>query len=472
MTSAGAAEVRIGVVVFSDHTEAAALTPDGDLLAIARGTAEGGVERRVGEVLRSLLGDGAIDRAAVAALIFAGSPTTAALENTEELLPVAVVRIASPARSAMPPLTGWPEQLRAACDAGTTIVAGGRDVGGGTLATLDDGALRQFFRGRRGVAEAIAITGTFSAVTPEDEEVAATIAAATLPGLPVVLSHEIGMLRLLERENATVLNAALAGAGSSVVAALDASLAREGIEAPIYFVRNDGTLLPRERAARSPLLVAAGGTASRLLGAATLAGVEEALVCVVDGDSATLGSVYAGRPVEAGGRHRIAEVPASVSYPATIELGSAIGPRARWERCLEAAVARLQDAVRPMPLVAVGEGSDTVPGELDRVERVLRPEAGSVAAAVGAALAPIGITVERVLPRSGASSERREEIAAQAVSLVVQSGADASRTSVVELQEVPMPYLPNTAVCVRARAEGPLQPPTRSDRSTAARQAS
>lgn len=467
-----AADVRIGVVVSADHTEGAALTPDGDLLAMARGTAEGGVDIRVGEVLTSLLGDGAVDPDAVAALIFAGSPTTAALENTDELLPVAVVRIASPARSAMPPLTGWPERLRAACSAGTTIVSGGRDVGGATLATLDDAALRRFFGGQRGVAEAIAIIGTFSAVTTADEEAAAAIATATLPGLPVVLSHEIGMLRLLERENATVLNAALAGAGSSVVAALDASLARQGIEAPIYFVRNDGTLLPRERAARSPLLVAAGGTAARLLGAATLAGVEEALVCVVDAESGTLGSVYGGRPVEAGGRHRIAEVPASVSYPATIELGSSVGQRGRWERCLEGAIARLQDTVRPMPLVAVGEGANTIPAELDRVERVLRPEAGSVAAAVGAALAPIGITVERVLPRSGASSERREEISAQAVSLVVQSGADAARTRVVELQEVPMPYLPNTAVCVRARAEGPLQPPARSDRSTAARQAS
>lgn len=62
--------------------------------------------------------------------------------------------------------------------------------------------------------------------------------------LLVCLSHEIGQLGLLERENAAVLNAALLPLARRVVPACEAALATTGITAPLLFCSNDGTLLP------------------------------------------------------------------------------------------------------------------------------------------------------------------------------------------------------------------------------------
>jgi hypothetical protein len=174
----------------------------------------------------------------------------------------------------------------------------------------------------------------------------------------------------------------------------------------------------------------------------------------------------------AGGRRTIGGVPASVSSPATIDIGPPAGRRARWSRRLINAVAQLQGGLRPMPLIAIGEGADLIPPDAAGIGRVIMPAEGRAAGAIGAALAPVSVTVERVLGRATATPERRAELAAEAVSLTVQNGADEARTKVVELDEVELPYLPHSSLCVRARADGPLQLTTRSSWRTAERQAS
>jgi N-methylhydantoinase A/oxoprolinase/acetone carboxylase beta subunit len=53
------------------------------------------------------------------------------------------------------------------------------------------------------------VTSVFASVSEAHEATAAGIVREELGDLPVSLSHEIGSIGLLERENATVMNAAL-----------------------------------------------------------------------------------------------------------------------------------------------------------------------------------------------------------------------------------------------------------------------
>ena len=62
----------------------------------------------------------------------------------------------------------------------------------------------------------MAITSVFAPVSARHELAAAEIVQRELGDVHVSLSHEIGSLGLLERENATILNAALAGVASDV----------------------------------------------------------------------------------------------------------------------------------------------------------------------------------------------------------------------------------------------------------------
>ena len=98
------------------------------------------------------------------------------------------------------------------------------------------------------------MTSVFSPVAPEQELAAADVARRELgAGVPVSLSHEIGSLGLLERENATVLNAALVGVAAELAAGMRRALERRAIDADVFLGQNDGTRHDAgARAAASP----------------------------------------------------------------------------------------------------------------------------------------------------------------------------------------------------------------------------
>lgn len=60
--------------------------------------------------------------------------------------------------------------------------------------------------GKAGI-ESGAVSSDFSPVNPKIELITGELIRETLPGVSVSLSHEIGWVGLLERENAAILNA-------------------------------------------------------------------------------------------------------------------------------------------------------------------------------------------------------------------------------------------------------------------------
>ena len=93
--------------------------------------------------------------------------------------------------------------------------------------------------------------------------------------VPVSLSHEIGSIGLLERENATVLNAALTGVAHDVAGALrgGAGGTAASTRSP-FFAQNDGTLMDLDYALRYPVLTIGSGPANSIRGAALPDGVD------------------------------------------------------------------------------------------------------------------------------------------------------------------------------------------------------
>ncbi|KAE9658269.1 hydantoinase/oxoprolinase family protein, partial [Escherichia coli] len=125
---------------------------------------------------------------------------------------------------------------------------------------------------------------------PEQElEVAALVADHVGVDLPVSLSHEIGALGLLERENATVLNAALHGIARDVTQGLLTVVDEERLDAATFFAQNDGTLMAVEYAARYPVLTIGSGPANSIRGAAFLSGADDAIIIDIGGTTSDLG---------------------------------------------------------------------------------------------------------------------------------------------------------------------------------------
>jgi len=122
------------------------------------------------------------------------------------------------------------------------------------------------------------------------------------------------------------------------------------------------------------------------------------------------------------------------------------------------AIERMRTSPDPLPVVAVGGGSILLPDSFGDSGRVHRPDHFAVANAIGAAIAQIGGMVDRIFPVE--PGQRRAVLDAakqEAVDRAIAAGAKPGSVRVVEVDEVPLAYLPGNATRIRVKAVGDLQ---------------
>ena len=122
------------------------------------------------------------------------------------------------------------------------------------------------------------------------------------------------------------------------------------------------------------------------------------------------------------------------------------------------AVDRMKTSAGDVPVVVVGGGSillgDTLPG----ASELVKPDHFAVANAIGAAIAQIGGEVDRVfsleqIPRE----EALERARAEATEKAVAAGASPGTVHIVDVEEVPLAYLPSNATRIHVKAVGELE---------------
>jgi N-methylhydantoinase A/oxoprolinase/acetone carboxylase beta subunit len=102
------------------------------------------------------------------------------------------------------------------------------------------------------------------------------------PDLDIVCSHNIGGLGLLERENATILNAAILRTAKKTIRGFKAAMRRLQLHCPLYLSQNDGTLIDADAAADFPIKTFASGPTNSMTGAAFLAGLDKPQALQID----------------------------------------------------------------------------------------------------------------------------------------------------------------------------------------------
>ena len=122
---------------------------------------------------------------------------------------------------------------------------------------------------------------------------------------------------------------------------------------------------------------------------------------------------------------------------------------------LDEAVDRMKTEAGDVPLIAVGGGSFLVPDRLDGVSEVVHVPHQAVANAVGAAIAQVSGEVDQVfqdLTREAAITAAQRQAEGRAVA----AGADAATLQTVEVEDIPLSYLPGNALRVRVRVVGDI----------------
>ncbi len=514
-----APDLRLGIDVGGTNTDAVIMDTADRVIAKAKVPCTpditGGITAAIDAVLRA---PGVAPRRITHVMLGTTHATNAVLER-RRLRRVAVIRIGGPATHSIRPMFGWPADLAAAISAGAVIVDGGIEFDGRDLSPLDTDTIARFLGQVAPAADGVVITSVFAPVSPRHELLAAEIVKRELGEIHISLSHEIGSIGLLERENATILNGALAGVAHEVATAMRAALATHRLWPVTFFAQNDGTLMGLDHALRYPVLTIGSGPANSIRGAAFLTGNSDSLVVDVGGTSTDVGVLVNGFPressqgVEIGGiltNFRMPDLvtialgggsiisrdqqqtrigPGSVGYligrealifggptptltDSAVAAGRAVlgdaklaGPHrrmlaealARADVMLADAIDRIKTSREDRPLVAVGGGSILVPDDIPGVSEVIRPEHFDTANAVGAAIASVSGQVDRIFHLGAAGRQPAlDEACEEARERAVAAGADPDSVEIIELEEIPLAYLTSPSVRIRAKAAGSL----------------
>ena len=129
---------------------------------------------------------------------------------------------------------------------------------------------------------------------------------------------------------------------------------------------------------------------------------------------------------------------------------------ARITAMLEEGIDRMKTHADDVTLIAAGGGAFLIPQKLAGVSQVLHLPHSSVANAVGAAIAQVSGEIDQVftnVSRDAALAEAK----VLAEQRAVQSGADAKTLKLVDIEDLPLAYLPGGAMRVRARVVGDIE---------------
>lgn len=462
-----------------------------------------------------------IDRTQVSNVMIGTTHFTNAVIERRHLTPVAAIRLGLPATACLPPAVDWPEDLKSVVGEHGYLVRGGYEFDGREIAPLDEDELINIAGEiQANGLKAAAITCVFGPINSDMEVRAKAVLQEHCPGLPVVLSSDIGRIGLLERESAAIMNASLLKLATKTVDAFGQALSDAGINCPFFITQNDGTLMAAETVKNFPVLTFASGPTNSMRGAAFLTGVKEAIVVDIGGTTTDVGALQHGFPrqaatvVDVGGvrtNFRMPDVfsiglgggsmvrgegdavtvgPQSVGYKIikeakvfggnvltatdvavasgdVVEVGDAskvadLDP-ALTSKAMSVIAALLENAVErarvspdPIPVIAVGGGSILMPDTLGDLT-VIRPENFSVANAVGAAIAQISGEVDRVF---SLEKMTRDECLAdaerEATENAIAAGAVPETIQVIEREDVPLAYLPGNATRIHVKVVGEM----------------
>ena len=462
-------DLRVGVDVGGTNTDAVVIDGAGEALAAVKVVTtpepSDGIRAALDEVLVGL------DHSRISKAMLGTTHSANAIIQRRGLDRVAVLRLAAPSSLGVRPGAAWPDDIRSLVIGTAAIIEGGHEYNGTEIAPLDTEAVRRLAADAvRSGCRSVAVAGAFSPAESEHELRSRDILHAELGAdFPVSLSHEIGALGLLERENATILNAALLSVATGVISGFEEALAERHLDVEAYLTQNDGTLMRADEASRYPVLTLGSGPTNSMRGACALAGVNDAIVIDVGGTSADAGILVGGFPrqssaaVEVGGvrtnfrmpdlismglgggtivRNAGADLrigPDSVGYAVATEAicvggevltlsdvslaaGRMTGfgdPDRVWR--LDAGIVRdalkwvdeqisiMSDRMKStrasLPLLAVGGGAHLIPDVIPGVSEVIRPTHQAVANAYGAGIAEASGSVDRVYSYDASSRE-------------------------------------------------------------------
>ena len=490
---------KIGIDVGGTNTDAILLDYNSQLIYSVKSPTSLDIKSGIEQSLQQLLQGANIDKTKITHAMLGTTQCTNAIVERKKLARVGVIRLGYPATASVLPYTAWPSDMIDKLSGNYAIAHGGYEYDGQLLSALNHAEITKLLEEWRDQVESIAIVGVFSSIKNDQElQVRDWIRAIYGEDFPVSCSSLIGSVGLIERENATILNAALCKVIETTTQGFIQALQAEGIfNVDVYLCQNDGTLMSIDYAKQFPILTIACGPTNSIRGASYLSQIQNTMVLDVGGTTSDIGVLQDGFPRESsvavevgdirtnfrmpdiisvglgGGsivrvkENKITVGPDSVGYKISeealvfggstmtttdiaVRLGLAeVGDRnlvahideafakavqEEISSLLEQAIDKMKTSSEDVSLVLVGGGSIIVPKKIQGVSTIVKSEFGGVANAIGASIAQISGQYEQIYIYS---KEPREESLEDAQNKAVKQAVLAGALAeTIELVEV------------------------------------
>ncbi|MBN2828528.1 MAG: hydantoinase/oxoprolinase family protein [Tissierellales bacterium] len=514
---------RLGVDVGGTNTDAVIINDSLDILSKVKVPTTEDVYSGIFEAINRVLAGANIDKGKIRYAMLGTTQCTNAIVERKKLCRVGVIRLGSPATHSIEPMIDWPDDLKEAIGNHHYIVKGGYEFDGKEISCIDEEEIKDAALKMKGKVEAVAISCVFSPIKSEHEYIASEIIKQVLGDIPISLSSEVASMGLLERENATILNSALMTTAELVTNGFINALEKEGItKAKVFLCQNDGTLMNVEYTKKFPILTVACGPTNSIRGASFLSKRDNAIVLDIGGTTTDIGVITDSFPRESslaadvGGARtnfRMPDIiaiglgggtiitkenevikigPESVGYKLTNEAlsfggntltATDIAVRLKMteigdfnkvkhidlefaEEVLDMMMKKIEEGIdkmklsaKPVAVVLVGGGGIIIKNNLKGVSELIKPDNFPVANAIGAAIAQVSGTYEKLFTLTDKlTREKALEIAKEnAISLAVKAGANKDTVAIVDIEDVPLAYHPGNATKIKVKAAGNLK---------------
>lgn len=504
----------VGIDIGGTNTDAVLVDNQSNIIASCKIPTENPLENGVKKAIQTLIESSNISRDDLKGIYLGTTHATNAILEAKELYKVGVLRLAGQRPITLDPCFKWPELLKSAVYVGLETVAGGFRCDQKEISPVCKDEIKMALEKLhiQGM-ESLSIIGVFSPLSAAQELTAKALAKDMFGyDFPVTISSEIGGMGFVERENASILNAALKKPMSLAFQNMNTMINELLIEAPLFVTQNDGSIIDLEQAIEKPLLTISSGPTNSFIGGVKLAGVSEAIIVDIGGTSVDIGVVQNGYPRRSLGQAMIGGIPLNFKMPDVLSLpigggsivrrnqsGFTFGPDSIGSRLftegsifggsmltltdvackaslfsiptqelskvklnekeakdiLYSVLKRIQEAIRLMqgsrknlPIIAVGGGAYFLKEIADAI-----PEKSNIANAYGASMAEVSYTVDTVV-----SLENRDKalasITEEAMKGAKTKGACESTLRIVDIQVLPYHYVPNKIGRVVATASG------------------
>jgi N-methylhydantoinase A/oxoprolinase/acetone carboxylase beta subunit len=484
---------KLGIDVGGTNIDFAVVDAQDRLLYGHKILAEGDLAKAISYGLNELKHLYQFDLSHVSAMHLGTTLAINSLLERKSLYKVGLIRLAGH-QPDFPPAYLWPSAYRESILAGFRTISGGREYNNESKRPLNrDDLLQAVKQLLEAGAESLALVGVFSPLYAEDERKAAELIHNELDAnIPLSLSSQVGSLGYIERENTTLLNAALKKVLKEGFASLSLTLENLGFQGECFITQNNGTLFTLAEAIEFPVKTISSGPTNSLIGACKLSGYPNGLVVDIGGTSTDIGIIENGFPLYTVKGGQIAGIPCNLLAPditalaigggsiiryhnkhftigpdslgpelftgcqtlggphltlydvgCTLKAGRNLEAEALMISVLEQINGTLLSLVpEPLtkPVLLVGGGSENLPDYL-LPPHFIRPPHYQIANAYGAALSEVAGQIDCLVRAEHNKETKLAELEEKAKALALKKGAKAESIRIIEKKILPLQYL-------------------------------